>query len=71
MTVSDLYDLKATITPPLLVALIFQLITLMLAMELIESIGWVALGFLPTLVAMEAAWKINMRRLNLVRTKIR
>jgi len=30
-------------------------------MEMFESIGWMALGFVPTLVAMEAAWKIGKR----------
>lgn len=69
--VSDLYNLEATIMLPLLAELIFQIVTLMLAMELIESIAWVALGFLPTIVALEVAWKINMRRLNLIGTKIR
>jgi hypothetical protein len=34
-------------------------------MEMLESIGWIALGFLPTLVAMEAAWRIGKRRLAL------
>jgi hypothetical protein len=38
----------------------------MLEMEIIESIGWVVLGFVPTLVAMEAAWRIGKRRLSLV-----
>jgi hypothetical protein len=32
-------------------------------MEIFELVGWVALGFVPTLVAMEAAWKIGKRRL--------
>ena len=31
-------------------------------MELFESIGWIALGFGPTLVALEAAWRIGRRR---------
>ncbi len=35
-------------------------------MELFESIGWIALGFAPTLIALEAAWKIAMRRPALV-----
>jgi len=29
------------------------------AMEMIESIGWIVLGFAPTLAAMEAAWRIS------------
>jgi len=31
-------------------------------MELFESVGWIALGFAPTLVALEAAWKVARRR---------
>ena len=34
-------------------------------MEMIESIGWIVLGFAPTLVAMEVAWKVGRRRLAL------
>lgn len=34
-------------------------------MEILESIGWIALGFVPTLAAMEAAWKVGKRRLAL------
>jgi hypothetical protein len=30
-------------------------------MELFESIGWIALGFAPTLVGLEVAWKILRR----------
>jgi hypothetical protein len=37
----------------------------MLAMEMLESIGWIVLGFVPTLAAMEAAWRIGKRRLAL------
>jgi hypothetical protein len=40
-------------------------------MEIIESVGWVALGFVPTLIAMEAAWKIGKRRLRLLEAKMR
>jgi hypothetical protein len=32
-------------------------------MEFIESVAWIALGFVPTLAAMEAAWRIGKRRL--------
>ena len=32
-------------------------------MEIFESVAWIALGFAPTLVAMEAAWRIGKRRL--------
>jgi len=32
-------------------------------MEMLESIGWIVLGFAPTLVAMEGAWRISKRRL--------
>jgi hypothetical protein len=31
-------------------------------MEMVESIGWFTLGFAPTLVVMEVAWKIGKRR---------
>lgn len=34
-------------------------------MELFESIGWIVLGFVPTLAAMEAAWRVGKRRLAL------
>jgi hypothetical protein len=34
-------------------------------MEMLESFGWIVLGFVPTLVAMEVAWKIGKRRLAL------
>jgi len=36
-----------------------------LAMEMLEAIGWIVLGFVPTLAAMEAAWMIGKRRLTL------
>lgn len=32
-------------------------------MEIFESVAWIVLGFAPTLVAMEAAWRIGKRRL--------
>ena len=34
-------------------------------MELLESTGWIVLGFVPTLAAMEAAWRIGKRWLGL------
>jgi hypothetical protein len=34
-------------------------------MEILESIGLIVLGFVPTLAAMEAGWKIDKRRLAL------
>jgi len=40
-------------------------------MEMFESIGWIALGFVPTLVAMEAAWKIGKRSLAVAEAVIR
>lgn len=40
-------------------------------MEILESIAWVALGFAPTLVALEAAWKIGRRRLDPAEVGIR
>ena len=30
-------------------------------MEILESIGWVAMGFAPTIIAMEVAWKIRSK----------
>jgi hypothetical protein len=30
-------------------------------MELLESIGWIALGFIPTLASMEMAFRITKR----------
>ena len=32
-------------------------------MEIFESIAWVALGFAPTLAAMEMAWRIGKHKL--------
>jgi hypothetical protein len=32
-------------------------------MEMFESVPWIMLEFAPTLVAMEAAWRISKRRL--------
>lgn len=40
-------------------------------MEIFESIGWIALGFVPTLAAMEAAWRIGKSRLTPIEVKIR
>jgi len=69
---SDLYDTQMTIMPCLLAVLIFQPAVYTLAMEIIESIGWIALGFVPTLVAMEAAWKVGgKRRPSLMEAKTR
>ncbi|HXV45086.1 MAG TPA: hypothetical protein VD736_00245 [Nitrososphaera sp.] len=34
-------------------------------MEILQSIGWIVLGFMPTLAAMEAGWRIGKRRLAL------
>jgi hypothetical protein len=31
-------------------------------MEIAESIGWVALGFLPVFGSMEVAWRLGKRR---------
>jgi hypothetical protein len=43
----------------------------MVAMEILESIGWITLGFAPTLAAMEAAWRIGKRRLALAEVEVR
>ena len=32
-------------------------------MEVFESIAWVVLGFAPTIVAMEVAWRIGRHKL--------
>ena len=40
-------------------------------MELFESIGWITLGFAPTLVALEAAWKVGKRRRALAEAAVR
>ncbi|HJS68675.1 MAG TPA: hypothetical protein VJ730_04570 [Nitrososphaera sp.] len=40
-------------------------------MEMIESIGWIVLGFAPTLVAMEVAWRTGRRRLALAEAAFR
>ena len=31
-------------------------------MEIFETIGWIALGFIPTFAAMELAWKTGTRK---------
>ena len=31
-------------------------------MELLESIGWIALGFVPTLLSLQVWYKINSKR---------
>jgi hypothetical protein len=41
------------------------------AMEIFEAIAWVALGFAPTMAAMEAAWKISRRKLAPIEVGIR
>jgi hypothetical protein len=69
---SDLYDTQVTIMPRLLAGLIFQPAMYIVAMEIIESIGWIALGFVPTLVAMEVAWKAGgKRKPTLMEAKVR
>jgi hypothetical protein len=69
---SDLSDAQVTIMPCLLAVLIFQPAVCTLAMEIIELIGWIALGFVPTLVAMEVAWKAGgKRKPSLMEAKIR
>ncbi len=40
-------------------------------MEIFESIAWVALGFAPTLISMEAAWRIGKRKLTPMEVGIR
>jgi hypothetical protein len=32
-------------------------------MEIFETIGWIALGFIPTIAAMELAWRTGTKRL--------
>ena len=43
---------------------------MIVGMEILESIGWVALGFMTTIVAMELAWRISKRRLTLAHTGV-
>jgi hypothetical protein len=57
--------------PRFLGALICSPAVSMLAMEMLESIGWIVLGFVPTLAAMEAAWRIGKRRLSLPEVAVR
>jgi len=38
-------------------------------MEIFESIGWIAFGFIPTLVGMEITWRIAKRRSNMYTRK--
>ena len=40
-------------------------------MEMFESIGWIVLGFMPTLAAMEAAWRVGKRGLTLSEVRVR
>lgn len=40
-------------------------------MEILESIAWIALGFAPTIVAMELAWKIGRRKLTPLEVTVR
>jgi hypothetical protein len=40
-------------------------------MDIFESIAWVALGFAPTLAAMEVAWRIGRRKLITLEVGIR
>jgi hypothetical protein len=69
---SDLYAAQLTTTHRLLAALIFQPVVYTLAMEIVESIGWIAFGFAPALVAMEVAWKAGgKRKSSLMEAKIR
>jgi hypothetical protein len=58
----DSYKAQLTTKPHILAGLIFQSVVSTLALEIIESIGWIALGFVPTLAAMEVAWKQGGRR---------
>jgi hypothetical protein len=43
----------------------------MIAMDILVSIGWIVLGFVPTLAAMEAAWRIGKRQLALAEVGVR
>jgi hypothetical protein len=33
-------------------------------MEIFETIGWIALGFIPTLAGMELAWRTRTKKFN-------
>jgi hypothetical protein len=32
-----------------------------MSMDIPETLGWIALGFVPTLVAMEVAWRLRTK----------
>ena len=55
----------------LLAALITKRPIITSAIEIFESVAWIALGFVPTLAAMETAWRIGRRRLIAVEVGIR
>lgn len=40
-------------------------------MEIIESIAWIALGFVPTFAALEIAWRMMRRKLTPLEVGIR
>jgi hypothetical protein len=40
-------------------------------MEALTMIGWVALGFVPTLVAMETAWRVSRRKIAPLEVRVR
>jgi hypothetical protein len=44
---------------------------LIIAMEIFEAIAWIAVGFVPTYVAMEAAWRVGRQRLAALEAKVR
>jgi hypothetical protein len=33
-------------------------------MDIFETIGWIALGFIPTLAGMELAWRTSTKKFN-------
>jgi hypothetical protein len=38
-------------------------------MEILESLGWIVLGFVPTMCAVEIAWKVGVAKKYKVKVK--
>ncbi len=38
-------------------------------MEILESLGWIVLGFVPTMCALEIAWKVGVAKKYKVKVK--
>ena len=64
ITIID-FDLFVTISSTLNL-----LMTTSYSMEIIESIAWVTLGFLPMFGSMEGAWRLGKKRGGIRREKV-